>query len=267
MSTRAPRSPASPKASLPKVRQAQEELRVSEERLKLALLATDTGMWEWHAGRGVRHLGESWTRLLGHPPGRLDGPGLLPEALIHAEDLPAARGSWPRIWTIARRTTKRSIGCGTGRANGAGSMTAAGWSSATRPAGRCRMIGMQTDVTDRRAAEAALVRETGARAGYARLDCGRGHHHRQPRHRRVPEPRRREPHRLAAGRGAAASRSPGSARCCTRAPGSRWRRRPSGCSTRSGPWGSPVICCWPGATAWSSRSTSRPRRSPTRRDA
>jgi diguanylate cyclase (GGDEF)-like protein/PAS domain S-box-containing protein len=160
MSTRAPRSPASPKASLPKVRQTQEELRVSEERLKLALLATDTGMWEWHAGHGVHHLGENWTSLLGHPPGRLDGPGLLPEALIHAEDLPAAQGQ-----------LAAHLGHGAAHyeaeyrlRNGAGEwrwIHDRGRIVERDPAGRpIRMIGMQTDVTDRRAAEAALVRET-----------------------------------------------------------------------------------------------------------
>ncbi len=141
----------------PKV--AQDELRVSEERLRLALLATDTGMWEWRTGAGVRHLGESWARLLGHPAGRLDGPGLLPEALIHPEDVAPARrhlaahlddhtahyeseyrlrhgsGEWRWIHDRGRVVERDASG---------------------RP---LRMIGMQTDVTERRAAEAALVRE------------------------------------------------------------------------------------------------------------
>jgi diguanylate cyclase (GGDEF)-like protein/PAS domain S-box-containing protein len=160
MSTRAPRSPASPQASLPKVRQAQEELRVSEERLKLALLATDTGMWEWHAGRGVRHLGESWTRLLGHPSGRLDGPGLLPEALIHGEDLPAAQGQ-----LVAHLDDRAPHYEAEYRLRNGSSewrwIHDRGRVVERDPAGRpLRMIGMQTDVTDRRAAEAALVRET-----------------------------------------------------------------------------------------------------------
>ncbi|MGH7630516.1 MAG: EAL domain-containing protein [Gemmatimonadales bacterium] len=134
-------------------------MRVSEERLKLALLATDTGMWEWHAGRGVRHLSESWTRLLGHPPGRLDGPGLLPEALIHAEDLIGALGR------VAAHLDDQAAHYESEYRlrNGGGDWR---WihdrgrvverDAAGRPV---RMIGMQTDVTDRRAAEAALVRE------------------------------------------------------------------------------------------------------------
>ncbi len=159
MSTRAPGSPASPKASLPKVRQTQEELRVSEERLKLALLATDTGMWEWHVGRGVRHLGESWTRLLGHPPGRLDGPGLLPESLIHVEDFVAAREQ------LAAHLDDRAVHYESEYRlrNGGGEwrwIHDRGRVVERDASGRAlRMIGMQTDVTDRRAAEAALIRE------------------------------------------------------------------------------------------------------------
>jgi diguanylate cyclase (GGDEF)-like protein/PAS domain S-box-containing protein len=155
MSTRTPRSPTLPT----KVRQAQEELRVSEERLRLALLATDTGLWEWQAGRGVVHLGENWTRLLGLPTGRLDGPGLLTESLIHPEDIRGARQHLAahledRISHYESEYRLR---------NGAGEWR---WihdrgrvverDAAGRPV---RMIGMQTDVTDRRAAEAALVRE------------------------------------------------------------------------------------------------------------
>jgi diguanylate cyclase (GGDEF)-like protein/PAS domain S-box-containing protein len=155
MSTRTRQSPGPPK-----IRQAQEALRVSEERLKLALLATDTGMWEWHAGQGVRHLGEHWTRLLGHPPGRLDGPGLLPESLIHTDDLRAAQGQ------LAAHLDDRAphyeaefrLRTGTGDWRWIHDRGRVVERDATGRA--VRMIGMQTDVTERRAAEAALVRET-----------------------------------------------------------------------------------------------------------
>ena len=155
MSTRTPRSPTLP----PRLRQAQEELRVTEERLRLALLATDTGLWEWHVGRGVVYLGENWTRLLGLPPGRLDGAGLLAESLIHPEDIAAARERLARHLDESTAHYEAEYRL----RNGAGDWR---W---IHDRGRVverdserralRMIGMQTDVTDRRAAEAALVRE------------------------------------------------------------------------------------------------------------
>jgi diguanylate cyclase (GGDEF)-like protein/PAS domain S-box-containing protein len=155
MSTRTPRSPT----LSPKLRQAQEDLRVAEERLRLALLATDTGLWEWQAGRGVAYLGENWTRLLGFSPGRLDGPGLLAETLIHPEDIAAARDQ-----LVAHLDSRAPHYEAEYRLrNGAGEWR---W---IHDRGRVverdlerrplRMIGMQTDVTDRRAAEAALLRE------------------------------------------------------------------------------------------------------------
>ncbi len=155
MSTRTPRSPTLP----PRLRQAQEELRLTEERLRLALLATDTGLWEWHVGRGVVYLGENWTRLLGLAPGRLDGAGLLAESLIHPEDLAGAREQLARHLDESTPHYEAEYRL----RNGAGEWR---WihdrgrvverDSERRP---LRMIGMQTDVTVRRAAEAALVRE------------------------------------------------------------------------------------------------------------
>ncbi len=152
--------PAPPEASPPPVRRpAEEELRISEERLKLALLATDTGLWEWHATTGARYLGEGWVSLLGYEPGELDGELHLPAHLVHAEDLPTVTarlnahldGRVPLFEAEYRLRTKR----GEWRwVHDRGRVVER--DGERRPV---RMIGMQTDVTERRESEAALFRE------------------------------------------------------------------------------------------------------------
>ena len=155
MSARTPQTPTMP----PKRRQAQEELRVSEERLKLALLATDTGMWEWHAADGVRHVSENWCRLLGHPAGRLDGPGLLAEGLMHSDDVAGARDRLLRHLdgSAAHYEAEYRLRTGGGEwrwVHDRGRVVERDAEGQPR-----RMIGMHTDVTERRAAEALLVRQ------------------------------------------------------------------------------------------------------------
>jgi diguanylate cyclase (GGDEF)-like protein/PAS domain S-box-containing protein len=137
----------------------EEEPRVGEERLLLALLPTDTGLWEWRAADGARYLGDAWTARLGYEPRGLDGDTHLPTSLVHADDLPTAlgrlkahldgstswyeaeyrlrskRGEWRWIHDRGRVVDRDGEG---------------------RP---LRMIGMPTDVTERREAEAALFRE------------------------------------------------------------------------------------------------------------
>ena len=38
----------------------------------LALLGTDTGLWEWRATTGARYLGDAWVSLLGYESRGLD---------------------------------------------------------------------------------------------------------------------------------------------------------------------------------------------------
>lgn len=158
VTTRAPRTHPSPQAP-PTRRTPEDEPRVSEERLTLALLATDSGLWEWHASGGARFLGDGWTGLLGYETGGLDGDTHLREGLVHAEDLPAARsnltdhlaGRTPWYEAEYRLRTKRGewkLVHDRGRV--------VERDDEGRP---LRMIGMQTDVTARREAEAALFRE------------------------------------------------------------------------------------------------------------
>ena len=159
VTTRTPRTHASPPPATPARRAPEDELRVSEERLRLALLATETGLWDWHATGGARYLGEAWTALLGHGPGDFDGDLHLPAGLVHPEDLPAARarleshlsGATPLYEAEYRLRTR---GGDWRWVHDRGRVV-----ERDREGRALRMIGMQTDVTERKEAEAALFRE------------------------------------------------------------------------------------------------------------
>jgi len=159
VTTRTPRTHASPPAAPAPRRAPDEEPRISDERLTLALLATDTGLWEWHASEGARYLVDGWATMLGYEPGALDGETHLREGLVHADDLPGARsrliahltGSSPWYEAEYRLRARRGEWRWVHDRGRVVERSADG-----HP---LRMIGMQTDVTERKEAEAALFRE------------------------------------------------------------------------------------------------------------
>lgn len=138
---------------------AEHELRLSEERLKLALLATDTGLWEWHQTGGTRYLGDGWTTLLGYEPADFAGSFHLLDALIHPDDLPGVRARLEAHLEGLTSVYEAEYRLRTRR--GEWRWVHDRGRVIERDAGRrpLRMTGMQTDVTDRKEAEAALFRE------------------------------------------------------------------------------------------------------------
>ncbi|HLQ24082.1 MAG TPA: EAL domain-containing protein [Gemmatimonadales bacterium] len=132
---------------------------MSEERLRLALLATETGLWEWHAAGGARYLSEAWTALLGHSPGALDGELPLPEPLVHAEDLPQARARLQAHLTGTTQLYEAEYRLRTKAGEWRWVHDRGRVVERDREGRALRMIGMQTDVTERKEADAALFRE------------------------------------------------------------------------------------------------------------
>jgi len=151
--------PIAPPLAAQAAHPAEAELRVSEERLKLALLATDSGLWEWHAETGARFLGGGWSSLLGYEPGSLEGGPHLPERLIHPDDVAEVRRRLD-----AHLAGRSALFLAEYRVRAAGGEWRWVHDRARvveRDADRLpvRVIGMLTDVTERRESEAALFRE------------------------------------------------------------------------------------------------------------
>jgi PAS domain S-box-containing protein len=66
----------------------EEELRKSEERLRLALEGTSSGLWDWDLTTGKAYYSQSGERILGYAPGDLEHSEQAWEELLHPEDRP-----------------------------------------------------------------------------------------------------------------------------------------------------------------------------------
>ncbi len=131
-------------------------LHRSEERLRLALEATNEGLWDWSVGEGTLYLSPVWWRMLGYEP--REGLQSLAtfQTLVHPEDLQRVMGNLEAYWANTLDDFHPEF-----------RMRAAdgGWRwilARARVVERdgdghpLRMIGTHTDVTDRRRAEDEL---------------------------------------------------------------------------------------------------------------
>lgn len=66
--------------------QAQQELRISQERLKLALDSTEDGLWDWNITTGECYFSPRWTEMLGYQPGDFPEDISAWAPLVHPED-------------------------------------------------------------------------------------------------------------------------------------------------------------------------------------
>ncbi len=69
-------------------KQAEAALRLSEERLQLALWGSDSGMWDWNLVTNEVYLSPEYSALLGYEAGELQPNAIALSELIHPDDLP-----------------------------------------------------------------------------------------------------------------------------------------------------------------------------------
>jgi|GEM_PF-1892996 len=67
---------------------AEEALRRSEERLRLALYGADLGIWDWDIEPGALVFDDRWAEMVGYTPEELPPRYETFERLVHPEDLP-----------------------------------------------------------------------------------------------------------------------------------------------------------------------------------
>ncbi len=138
------------------LKNAQDALRASEERLAHALEGTQQGLWDWDLAAGHVYRSPRWFEMVGLVPGAVPATWEAGLDLIHPEDrrqVEAAmsahlEGRLPRFQAEYRMKTRGSEWIWI---FDAGKIVA--WNAAGRPA---RMAGTCTDITDRRRAEEAL---------------------------------------------------------------------------------------------------------------
>ena len=130
-------------------------LRASEARLRLALEAAAMAVWEWDATTGEAHRSPGMPALFGLPPDAANAPRALYRTRIHPEDRPVLRGADRTLragaaeYEVEYRVVLPGSEVRWLRDRG----------EAVRGAdGRLlRALGVTQDVTERKAAEAALL--------------------------------------------------------------------------------------------------------------
>ena len=157
-------------------KKASESLLVSEERLQLALEGSALGLWDWHISTGVTYFNPQWKRMLGYEIEEIENNYQSFERLLHPEDLSkmldinsdylrgaipvykvefrmlSKDGSWKWILSHGKVTQRDENG------------------------NPLRMTGTTSDISDRKQAEAALIRvkaaveSTSDAIGMAELD-------------------------------------------------------------------------------------------------
>jgi len=65
---------------------AEEGLKVSLNRLEMALFAADLGHWDWNVRTGDVHFSDQWARMLGYDPAEIEPTLKAWEGLIHPDD-------------------------------------------------------------------------------------------------------------------------------------------------------------------------------------
>ncbi len=69
-------------------KQTEETLRISEERLKLALYALDDGLWDWDIVKDEVYFSPRWVAMLGYHPDELKCHIDVWDKLAHPDDVP-----------------------------------------------------------------------------------------------------------------------------------------------------------------------------------
>ena len=138
------------------LRRQQERIRASEERLQLALDATNDGLWDWDLTRDSAYLSPRYYRMTGYEPDEVVPDSAFFQRLVHPDDRPSVMAAINAHWrgdSESSRIEYRMLtkGGGTRWVVGRGRVVAR--DSQARP---LRMVGTITDITDRKLADLAL---------------------------------------------------------------------------------------------------------------
>jgi PAS domain S-box-containing protein len=139
---------------------AQQALRESEERLAYALDATTEGVWDWNIKTGQVLFSRRWIDSLGYAPEEVPPHVSFWESIVHPDDMPTVKKHLQdhfegrtSVYVCENRLRMKS---GEYRWNlDRGRVVE--WDTNGQP---LRMVGADTDITERKRAEAALERRT-----------------------------------------------------------------------------------------------------------
>ncbi len=137
-------------------KQAEEALRESEERFRLAMEASRDGLWDWNVTTDEVYYSPGYAAMLGYTPGEVPGHVNSWKDLIHPEDKGATLEA--NVDCIENRRDDFEVEFRMEARNGEWRwILGRGKAVARDRAGRAvRLIGTHTDITERKRAEVKL---------------------------------------------------------------------------------------------------------------
>ena len=142
-------------------KQAEEELRKSEERWQLVLKANQDGIWDLNLQTNEAFRSARWQEIIGYADGEIDSRNSEWIDRIHPDDRSRVQAAIQDY--LDRQTPNYAaeyrLQCKDGSYKWVLARAQAVWDEAGNP---LRMVGSMTDISDRKAAELALLRVTQA---------------------------------------------------------------------------------------------------------
>jgi PAS domain S-box-containing protein len=140
-------------------KKSENALKLSEERLKLALEAVDEGIWDWNLVTGEVYRSPRWFTMLGYNPDELDKQIKLTNGLIHPEDLPQMQQKLKAHLKGETPVYEAEIRLRTKSGEWKWILDRGKLVSRDSQGKAVRMAGTHLDITDRKKAEAELQQQ------------------------------------------------------------------------------------------------------------
>ena len=135
--------------------QAEQQLRVSEERWQLALRGNNDGLWDWTAEPNQVFFSPRWKEILGYKDHELENHPAEWESRVHPSDMPFVREEMQRH--LKRETDFYAAEYRLRAKDGTYRWILARGQALWDERGRAvRMVGSHTDITERKRSEEAL---------------------------------------------------------------------------------------------------------------
>lgn len=142
---------------LTELRQAEERLRISEERPRLALQGFNVGIWEYNYATGESHFSERWKKMLGYEVHDISNQSDDWIERVHPDDQAAVRAALEAHLRgeTSYYESEHRVRCKDGSHKWVLSRGQALFDAQGRPS---RIIGAHADISERKNAEEALRR-------------------------------------------------------------------------------------------------------------
>lgn len=152
------------------MRQVSEDLRISQERLDLAIRGSDLGLWDWDVQSDKITINERWATMLGYSPDEIDPLLSHRKNLIHAEDASRVMDAWMDHFSGRSETYRVEYRIRTKKSEWCWVLDRGKVVERDVDGKPLRAAGTQQDISDRKLAEENSLRQMERMAGLRAVD-------------------------------------------------------------------------------------------------